>query len=64
MTADELVKRWLGSKHGETPEREAKAKGLASDDRPKIVGHNAGAACLRRYTIVSDDVDDVGVERR
>lgn len=29
MTAQELVKRWLGSEHGETPEREAKAKGRA-----------------------------------
>ncbi len=29
MTAKELVQRWLGSEHGETPEREAKARGRA-----------------------------------
>ncbi len=29
MTAKELVARWLGSEHGETPEREAKARARA-----------------------------------
>jgi len=34
MTAKDIAERWLGSVHGNTPAREAKAKAKAAQNKP------------------------------